>query len=295
MTLATIAIPTFNRAHLLARAVGSALRQDYPELEVVIFDNASTDDTPQVCAALGTGDARVRYLRQPRHVAATANFDDALAAARGDYFMWLADDDWIDAAYVSECVRRLDAGAALVAGRARWVDADGVVSDEAPTRLLEADPAQRVRQYFRTVVKNSVFYGVARTQTARALSPLVDCPGADWLAVAAFAVAGPVDTVETAAINRSTGGGSDEFRRVPASLPVAVARHIVRAAPYDAFGRVRRARLVWSCAVVTAWRVVVWFPLLAVLRRMLPATAYQGLWHAYRRARRSQPAPGPGR
>src|SRR5665647_1226326 len=94
-TLATIAIPTFNRAELLKRAIASARAQDYPSVEILIVDNASEDATQEICQALAAEDPRIRYMRQPRNVGPTRNFETGLENARGHYFMWLADDDWI--------------------------------------------------------------------------------------------------------------------------------------------------------------------------------------------------------
>ena len=48
-SLLSIGIPTFNRAETLKQAVESLLAQDYPNIELVISDNASTDDTERVC------------------------------------------------------------------------------------------------------------------------------------------------------------------------------------------------------------------------------------------------------
>ena len=57
---------------MLRRAVDSALSQDYPNLEVVISDNASTDGTQAWCEQLARRDSRLRYVRQPTNVGAFA-------------------------------------------------------------------------------------------------------------------------------------------------------------------------------------------------------------------------------
>lgn len=292
MTLATIAIPTYNRAVLLDRAVTSALAQDHAEVEVVIVDNASTDDTAEFCARRAAADPRVRYVRQPQNVSAVANFDTAVAGARGRYFMWLADDDWLAPNYLSACIARLESGAVLAAGRCQWFDGEAV-SDEKPVRLLDADPADRVRALYRVVIKNSTFYGVSRTADARVASRSLHGVGGDWFVVAAYAMAGPVDTVDTTRINRSGGGESDGLTRAWRSLPIAVGRDILCSPPYGGLPHLLRARLAARCATVTAWRLGVWFPLLAGLRRLLPEALYLGVWRLYRRLRGARPAAAP--
>ena len=99
----SIGIPTYNRVRDLRRAIASATAQDYEDLEIFISDNASTDDTEPVCRSYVASDPRIRYVRQPVNRGATRNFQLALEGARGDFFMWLADDDWLDRSYISRC------------------------------------------------------------------------------------------------------------------------------------------------------------------------------------------------
>src|ERR1035437_9224723 len=102
--LVTIGIPTYNRAEMLRRSIDSALSQDYLMIEVIVSDNASTDETQEVCKEFSKKDGRVKYIKQSSNIGAVANFADVLERASGEYFMWLGDDDWIDASYVSHCV-----------------------------------------------------------------------------------------------------------------------------------------------------------------------------------------------
>jgi glycosyltransferase involved in cell wall biosynthesis len=283
VTLATIAIPTFNRASLLRRAVSSALAQDYRNVEVVISDNASTDDTMQVCKEIAASDSRVRYLRQPRNIGAVANFGAALAAANGTYFMWLADDDWLDNAYLTDCIARLASGAALVSGRARWFDDAGSVSDEPAITLVASDPVDRVRAYYREVLHNSVFYGVAPTASFRARTPFIDVIGSDWLLVASFAFAGRIETVDTVAINRSTGGASESIQHRTAAVSRAVMRDILSSQTYDGLTWRARIRLACYCGCIIGWRMGIRYPATAAIRRSLGDPAYERIRHIYRR------------
>jgi glycosyltransferase involved in cell wall biosynthesis len=101
MDLVTIAIPTYNRSDLLVRAVKSALAQDHASVEVLVSDNASTDDTPQRMAEIQ--DPRLRYVRQTRNLGMVGNFNYCLEAAKGDLFLMLSDDDLME----PEAVRHL--------------------------------------------------------------------------------------------------------------------------------------------------------------------------------------------
>lgn len=121
--LVTIMIPTYNQAEFIAEAIASALAQTYPVLEVLVGDDASTDETPAIVARF-LHDPRVRYVRQPRNLGRTANYRCLLHEhARGDYVVNLDGDDYYtDPEFISRAIAAVDAGGAtvIVAARTRW-------------------------------------------------------------------------------------------------------------------------------------------------------------------------------
>jgi glycosyltransferase involved in cell wall biosynthesis len=125
--LVSVGVPTRNRAATLARALDGLLRQDYGALEIIVSDNASTDDTSGLCREYCERDQRIQYSRNDNDLGARANFSKVLEASRGEYFMWAADDDWLEPGFVRALVGELeaDAGLALAAAEARYVLPDG--------------------------------------------------------------------------------------------------------------------------------------------------------------------------
>jgi hypothetical protein len=107
LPLVTIAIPTRNRAgSFLPAALAAARAQDYPRLEIIVADNASTDETAAFMQTVR--DERVRYLRHQTNIGAQRNYNYCLMRARGDYFLLLHDDDAIDDDFVSACLAAAD-------------------------------------------------------------------------------------------------------------------------------------------------------------------------------------------
>lgn len=100
--LVTIAIPTFNRATWLRDCVRLALNQSYPHFEVLVSDNASTDETALVLGQFN--DERLRVVRQPKNIGATANWNACVAQARGDYIVFVPDDDRIAPWLLERCL-----------------------------------------------------------------------------------------------------------------------------------------------------------------------------------------------
>jgi glycosyltransferase involved in cell wall biosynthesis len=91
--LVSVVIPTYNRATLLPRAVDSALQQTYRQVEVIIVDDGSTDDTPGEVARRYGEDPRVRYVRIPNGGVSGAR-NVGISLAKGDFVAFLDSDDY---------------------------------------------------------------------------------------------------------------------------------------------------------------------------------------------------------
>lgn len=104
----TIGIPTYGRAKKLARTLSSVQKQSYKNLEILVADDASPDDTGSVVSKIMKSDERILYHLHPNNVGARANHEFVLKCATGKYFMWLSDDDLIDSDFVTRLVRVLE-------------------------------------------------------------------------------------------------------------------------------------------------------------------------------------------
>lgn len=91
--LVSVIIPTRNRAGLLPRAVASVRAQTYAAIEILIVDDASTDETPAVVAAMLAEDPRIRSLRNAEAMQNAAR-NVGIEAARGEVLAFLDDDDY---------------------------------------------------------------------------------------------------------------------------------------------------------------------------------------------------------
>ncbi|MDO9406421.1 MAG: glycosyltransferase family 2 protein [Polaromonas sp.] len=91
MTILTIVVPTRERADTLHHTLRTLVDQDYPQLEILVSDNASVDDTAKVVASFD--DSRIRYVRTPGRVGMAENWEFALDNARGQFITYIGDDD----------------------------------------------------------------------------------------------------------------------------------------------------------------------------------------------------------
>lgn len=90
----SVIVLTFNRATLLAETVDAVLQQTYRDLELIVVDNMSEDDTPRYLESLA--DPRVRFLRNPNHGVLAVNRNLGIRGALGRYIAFCDDDDtWL--------------------------------------------------------------------------------------------------------------------------------------------------------------------------------------------------------
>jgi glycosyltransferase involved in cell wall biosynthesis len=127
----TVGIPTRNRSQYLMRAIESVLAQTYPEIEIVVSDNDSDDDTWQRLQTIS--DPRMRAIRQTYNIGMVGNFNASLNAATGELFLMLSDDDLLEPTAIERLSGPLREGSDGIAAKAigmTWcqtviMDADG--------------------------------------------------------------------------------------------------------------------------------------------------------------------------
>jgi glycosyltransferase involved in cell wall biosynthesis len=225
----TVLLPTYNRSASLSRTIDSVLAQTRGEIELLISDNASEDDTGALCEAYEQRDPRVRYVRQPVNLGPIGNFNWLLAEASSEFVLLLADDDWLDPDYIERCLAIIegDPSLSIVTGATRYYEGDAPPELMLNTELLDGSGALRVMRYLRHSWSSAAFYGVLRTSAVKVALPIPNVMGADWLFVAALAFAGKVVTSTDTHLNRARGGTSASFQRIAevSGLPTRAARN----------------------------------------------------------------------
>jgi glycosyltransferase involved in cell wall biosynthesis len=242
--LVSVGLPTYNGVKGLARAIESVLSQTHEHLELVISDNASTDETPEICREAAARDARVRHIRQPDLQDVTANFNSAIHACRGEYMMLLADDDWISPAYIQRCLAALRTvpGAALANGSVVTVQDGEVVMERPPARALHQSGARRVIDFYSRRHAKSDFYGLRPRLLHARTGPLLNFYGNDEIYVASLAFLGRLVHVPDVCYYRSPGGMSAEAASLASAmkLPGFHGRH-----PFATFTWYAASDILW--------------------------------------------------
>jgi glycosyltransferase involved in cell wall biosynthesis len=100
-------IPTYNRARYLRECIRSVLAQTFTDFRLIISDNASTDETPDVVASFD--DPRIDYVRRPENLGLFGNFSACINEAKAEYVLMFADDELLYPEHLERTARVLDA------------------------------------------------------------------------------------------------------------------------------------------------------------------------------------------
>jgi len=138
--LVSIIIPTHNRARLLPTSLESCLAQTYREIEIIVIDDGSTDETPAVMERCNAPE--IRYLRTENHGAQAAR-NSGIAASHGAYLKFLDSDDALMPDALETQVAR---HAALGADPCAIVTGDVLLTDAAMRKTTLIRPPKPVRQ-----------------------------------------------------------------------------------------------------------------------------------------------------
>ncbi len=190
--LISILIPTYNRPQYLEQTVRSALSQTYPCLEIILSDNASSDDTPVVAASFQG--QRTTFIRQPVHLGMTAHWNACLEKASGEFCILLSDDDVLESTALEEMARPIFEGRSeFTYSPFTVIDENGLVTGRStPGPSLEPGE-QFIRGHLRNarmVMPSGLLF---RTSSLRALGGFPNIgTSTDFAVRLALATRGPV-------------------------------------------------------------------------------------------------------
>lgn len=260
--LVSVGLPVFNGGDAIEAALDSLLSQTYTNIEVLISDNASTDDTCEVCEPLCARDTRIHYVRQSVNLGPAANFQAVLNLAQGDFFMWLGHDDWLSEGFIEACVETLigNSDVSLACGQAVYYQEGVEVFRGVEVQLPQESPQERVTAFYGVVWDNGTFYGLMRREQLVKVK-MNNVIGSDWLMIASMAFFGKVVTLPAVSVHRERGGSSRSYENIAGLLGLpkfhAVFPHVIIAFfafkdivwgdPLYTLGVLQRVHLGWRC------------------------------------------------
>jgi glycosyltransferase involved in cell wall biosynthesis len=167
MPLVSIGLPVFNGENYIHFAIDSLLSQTFPDFELIISDNASTDKTAEICRAYAAQDKRIRFFRNEKNLGASINFNSVFERRKAKYFKWTSHDDSYAPEFLERCVDPLekDPSLALCYAQATLIDEKGQKIRDYDSRLhlISHKPHNRLHKFMRKPPLCNPIFGVIRS------------------------------------------------------------------------------------------------------------------------------------
>ena len=131
----SIALPVYNGANYLREALGSIRAQTFTDFEVIIADNASTDETPQICQEYAQLDSRIKVRRSEKFLLQAENVNRAVELCSAEWIKLFCHDDLMTPdclARIVEAIAGVSPSVGLVANRESWLFMNGHVAPLSP-------------------------------------------------------------------------------------------------------------------------------------------------------------------
>ena len=173
----SVGLPVFNGDQYLDETITSILSQDVTDLELIISDNGSTDETCSIISQRSSRDNRITAVFSEDNLGAAWNFNNVLRLAQGNYFHWSGYDDLMESSMLRRCIDALleTKCSVLAYPRTRIIDEHGGFIEDYDNgmHLTQSDAALRLRQYLKNVRMANPIFGVFPTDDIRAVGGLV--------------------------------------------------------------------------------------------------------------------------
>ena len=173
MTKVSVLVPVFNRARYLRQCVDSILNQSYTDIEVLLCDDCSTDNSLDICREYADSDSRVRVFTNAQNTGVYNTRLYRLADVRGEYFTQVDADDWLHKDCIKAMVETAERfGVDVVqTGFVRTIDRWGLLSSKVIDYKTGLWTKERLDQYHhiftQRVFSNNVWSKLIRTDIIR--------------------------------------------------------------------------------------------------------------------------------
>lgn len=164
----SIGLPVYNGENYISDQIESILNQNFTDFELIISDNASFDDTEDICRSYANKDKRIKYFRFVENCGASKNYNFTFDKASGKYFKWAAHDDSMQPGYLQNCVNVLDHNPDVILchTEVRIIDRNGKLVKKYKSPLTNVSSTKPHERYGDILLKEHHyfdFFGLART------------------------------------------------------------------------------------------------------------------------------------
>lgn len=195
----SIGVPVYNGGRFLSQCLESLLGQEFGDFELIISDNASTDDTFDICRGLAARDHRIRLYREIKNRGGGWNHNRVLELASAPYFKWASHDDVCERSLIAKCVRALDSNSTAVLAHplTAIIDDSGQFVEKYALPLRTAAPEVSIRFHDLVMAYHQCYqiYGVIRRSALEKTGPMGNFVNGDGVLLANLALYGTFETI----------------------------------------------------------------------------------------------------
>ena len=179
----SIGMPVYNGAKTIKKAIDSLLAQTFKDFELIISDNASDDETENICRKFVSKDSRIHYIRQDKNIGLYQNENFLLGKAVGKYFMFAAVDDWRSPEFLEVNVSALERNKKFVASTSPNCHEGEENNPKKHINFnIEGNPKERFVKFLQNAwFSHGIFFSLMRTEVIKEYKYLdFSYAGADW-------------------------------------------------------------------------------------------------------------------
>jgi glycosyltransferase involved in cell wall biosynthesis len=207
----SVGLAVRNEPRSVRRCIESVLAQDFADLELVICDNASDDETVDTLEDYARGDPRVRVAVNPVNIGSHENMNRVLHLSRGTLFRWISADDWLEPHALSAGVQALERHPGAIGVTSGFtIHTPGAAPHYEPYHGEFPSSPDAGRRFERMLwffhagdAKYDPVYGIYRREQLMQSGRIRPSERTDWLLSAELALMGPIIHIDQLLANRT--------------------------------------------------------------------------------------------
>ena len=167
----SVGMPVYNGGEFIDNTIETILNQTFQDFELIISDNASTDNTEEICRKYALTDGRIRYYRNKTNIGASDNYNAVFNFAKGSYFKWASSNDLCGQDFLFKCVEVLEKYPNVVVCYPKTKlfqeELDTAEEYDDNLHLLDSEPSKRFIKFIHRIGLNNVMNGLIRSSALK--------------------------------------------------------------------------------------------------------------------------------
>lgn len=247
----------------LTKALNSVLSQSYKNIEIIISNNCSTDETKYYLEKISKIDKRIKLHNQKKQISSGENFQYVLDQASGKYFKWNAADDLISEDYIEKNVEFLEINSDYLFSSSRFY------YEDRPEILhsfnLDLDLYNRIKGFFDIRdVSHNIFYSLIRREIMSTVTNVAkDYWAIDWIINLELLLNGKFKTINNGYVGFGVGGVSRQTSFLD-SKAVYIKKKIYRIIPFYELMKIIIKKITFSKKLSLIEKFYIYFLLVKI-------------------------------